>query len=188
MDKMGIKIGTTIKNLQDYSVQNSMRDNTVIAQSSDVNARLAIYFYNFLVGKSNKLPSHEYVDKVMDAELRKNQAVNSERPVLISMACGMTVFCDASDEKHLIVEEETPITPTRSRFDKITHNGYNAYRIRPNLDVNMYYEEINPEKEPLFVPRRVELLQNYLKEYSLRSTAINEMFLESYSNEKPKEK
>ena len=188
-EKIGGKTGAILKSIKDSSMQNSMRDDSLGIQSSDLNSSLAICFYNFLVGKAAKLPIHEFIDKITDIELRKNQPDTLKpRSILISMACRMNVSYVDSDERYLIVEEETPLSPSKSRFDQITHKGYKAYTIRTISYIRSDYEDISPEEQPIFSPRRVELFQNYLKEYSLRLNAIDEMFSESDSNQKSREK
>ena len=87
-------------------------------------------------------------------------------------------FYEADSEYKLIIEEETPLKPKKSRFDKITGTTYDAYSIQIISDINISYEEINVEEHPLFSKGRVEIFQNYLKEYSLRDSNLNEMLSE----------
>ena len=90
---MDSKTLSTIQALKHNNMQNTMRDNNTMSQSSNINSRLAISFYNFLVGKSNKLQTPEYIDTVKKATTKDHKTpIAKERPTLISVACGMNVF------------------------------------------------------------------------------------------------
>ena len=167
---MGDKTGAILKELKNSALQNSMRFDFGTTQSLDVNFGMAKSFYDFLVKKSNKLPIDEYIDRVVDKYSNKFESSS-----LISVGCGLNVFYVNSGEKGLLSEIETPISPSKLRIDKISCNEHSAYIISTS-DANVFYNEIDVEKEPLFLPSRVKTFQNYLKQYSLRHSEIDEMF------------
>lgn len=155
---MSTEFGNLLKNIKNSTMQNVMRNNSTVSTDINLNFKIAYYIYNYLVGKDNKLPSYNYLSRVID-EVWLSQDV-------ISSGCGITVFC--KNKKDLYIEIETPITPKTRRVDLITADVYEAYKcIDSENDRVENLTMINPEINPIFNPQRVKILQNYFKKYTL---------------------
>lgn len=156
---MGIKIGGIVGNLANSNMQESMRKGNVESEIPD-NFTLALYFYNYLIGRSNRLPSYEYIDEI--SFLGHGRLGNHGQEV-ISIACGLNVyFYKYNENKILEIEYEEPINKSTSRIEKISGNKHEAYavnsaNIKP-IDINEF---------PVFDKKRVLVFQNYLKKYTL---------------------
>lgn len=173
---------STIQALKNSAMQNSMRSNDFLGVNIKSNSSLAMSFYYFLVGKTNKLPTYDSIKKIINSELGKINIQNYEKPIQVSMACGIIVYYDKI-QKSLIIEQETPIKPIISRYDTIDENNYKAKFVKV---INEYYyaNEIDANKDPLFDLKRIEIFQKYLKVYRLQySNQISENNLKSqYQN------
>lgn len=157
---------STIQSLKNSAMQNSMRSNDFSGFNIKTNSSLAMSFYYFLVGKTNKLPTYDSIQKIINSELSKINIQNYEKPIQVSMACGIIAYYD-KNQKSLIIEQETPIKPVISRYDTIDENSYKAKIVKV---INEYYDakEIDINKDPLFDPKRTEIFQKYLKGYRLQ--------------------
>ena len=164
---------STIQALKNSAMQNSMRSNDFSEFNIKTNSSLAMSFYYFLVGKTNKLPTYDSIKKIINSELNKINIQNYEKPIQVSIACGIIVYYDKI-QKSLIIEQETPIKPITSRYDTIDENSYKAKIVKV---INEYYDakEIDINKDPLFDSKRTEIFQKYLKGYRLQySNLISE--------------
>lgn len=164
---------STIQALKNSAMQNSMRSNDFSEFNIKTNSSLAMSFYYFLVGKTNKLPTYDSIKKIINSELNKINIQNYEKTIQLSMACGIIVYYDKI-QKSLIIEQETPIKPITSRYDTIDENSYKAKIVKV---INEYYDakEIDINKDPLFDSKRTEIFQKYLKGYRLQySNLISE--------------
>lgn len=157
---------STIQALKNSAMQNSMRSNDFSKFNIKTNSSLAMSFYYFLVGKTNKLPTYDSIKKIINSELNKINIQNYEKPIQVSIACGIIVYYDKI-QKSLIIEQETPIKPITSRYDTIDENSYKAKIVKV---INEYYDakEIDINKDPLFDSKRIEIFQKYLKLYRLQ--------------------
>ena len=164
---------STIQALKNLAMQNSMRTNDFSNFNIKTNSSLAMAFYYFLVGKTNKLPTYDSIQKIINSELSKINIQSYEKPIQVSMACGIIVYYNKI-QRSLIIEQETPIKPITSRYDTINENTYKAKIVKV---INEYYDakEIDINKEPLFDHKRTEIFQKYLKGYRLQySSQVSE--------------
>lgn len=149
---------TLVEGLKTRNLQRSMMQNQNLNSiDSNKNFTLATYFYNYLSGRSNKLPTYEYLNKILTEE------INEGTFTLVSFGYGLSVFFEENEtDKFFYIEYVEPINNSTSRIEKITPSLHEAYfanlvRIVP-IDLNEF---------PIFKEVRVMALQKYLKEYSL---------------------
>ena len=112
----------------------------------NVDWQLAYHIYNFLTGKTNKLPLYDFVDEKIE---NKEETTNS-----ISIGYGLTI------DKDLKITNFSMITPKKERIDVITDKSYYAYT--PN---SFNIKEIDIEKFPIYDIKRIKYLQEYIGKY-----------------------
>lgn len=169
---MSSSLGATVKDIRESSMQNSMRNKGFNTLDVSYNFKLADIIYRFLTGKDNRLPSYEYVDKVVAKQLEGRKSRKEKgRGVIVALGCGMCIYYERNDTTcNLTVEHETILKPSKSRFDVISEDQHEAF-IHTVLGFNsVTTEPVDPEAEPIFSPNRVKILMEYLKAYSLMHT------------------
>lgn len=94
--------------IEDETVQKTMRtsENEYSNQELNVDSKIAYYLYNYLIGRTNKVPIYEAVERTMQKS--KNSAV--------SVACGLTL----RDNYTILVDE--PISENRTKITFISEN------------------------------------------------------------------
>ncbi|MBR4178919.1 MAG: hypothetical protein IKR57_06200 [Bacilli bacterium] len=124
-------------------------------ESMNINQSLAKSIYEFLIAKSDKLPSFEFFGKVF---------ANSKTGIM-SMGYGVTVSNDY-EVIHSSPSEDSDV----ERIDIINLDGYIAFYEKPgfkeenyNYDEKEYNKTIDVNKSPLFEIGRVNYLRDYLK-------------------------
>lgn len=155
---MGIKNGI-VKGLMSNNMQKSMKSkNKIIESEINVDYKLALYIYNYLNEKNNKLPIYEFIDSIFN---------NSEEKIinkLISSACGINVYLNKINGiLYLKVESEEKITSVTSRVEIITAKKHEAVVTNPSFS-----ELLNIDEFPRYSKKRVLVLQKYLTSYTLR--------------------
>ena len=161
---MNNQVGGIVGNLKDNNMQNSMRNSGKVLETINKDYKLAMYFYNFLADRTNKLPKHEFIDQVIDLhELSNHQ--------LVSLAYGISVYVDSiNDDKYLSLEYVSPVSDTNIRVDKISSNNYSAYT-RSITTI----EDLDTKEFPVFKEEKIKYLQSYLQLYQYNhSNDLNE--------------
>ena len=143
-----------VKKEQAKTIQNNLNSHGNFSDDINKDYKLALYFYNFLQGKSDKLPTDEFISKVI--------SMNKGKYGLISLACGLTVNVTLNDYlEQIILENVEPINQGITRIDKIASDLYEAYILNSFNKI----EEIDVNEFPLFDKNRINYLQKYLKQY-----------------------
>ena len=162
---MGIKTGGIVGDLTNSNMQKSMRSGNIESEITD-NFTLAMYFYNYLVGRSDKLPSYEYIDEI---SVLGHGRLGSRGQEVISIGCGISVYSyKFNDKKFLEIEYEEPINKSTSRIEKISSNNHDAYAVNLNA-----VSQIDVDEFPVFEKQRVLVFQNYLRNYTLKPNIEN---------------
>ena len=137
------------QNLKKKNEQGNHRgvDGIAIDSNQNVDEKLATHFYNFLIGKSNQIPTFEFIDYIKS--LTDNE--------LISANCGVFVY------ENLDIVAVDLFSDGTERRDIITADSNTAQHV--NKDAVYGSLEVDPEKYPRFSKDRVEIVQNLIKEY-----------------------
>ena len=116
--------------------------------------QLAASIYNFLNGKSDFLLPYEKINLLIDKSV-----VN--RNEIISLGFGVIV------DRLLTIEIEEIKGNNISRFDKISYDSHVAYYIKGNSsDIDKRkYQEIDVNNDSRYDSKRINALQEYLKNY-----------------------
>ena len=151
---MNNQVGGIVGNLKDNNMQNSMRNNSKVLETINKDYKLAMYFYNFLADRNDKLPKYEYIDQIINLHELNNRQ-------LISLAYGISIYVDSiNDDKYLSLEYVSPISDTTIRVDKISSNNYSAYS-RSMTTI----EDLDTKEFPVFKEEKIKYLQAYLQLY-----------------------
>ncbi len=134
-----------IQELKSKNMQSSMRPGRVEV-STELDWKLAYIFNNYLSGKDDRLPSFEFIDKLLE----------STRNYSISMGYGIII------DRNLRLNIEDMIRPDVARVDVISRDGYKAYELYQETGTT---RDIDIEKYPRFDRNRVEKLTMYIDEY-----------------------
>lgn len=113
------------------------------------NNKLSKYFYDFLSGKSNKLPKFKYIDAI--------RSKNGENDFIISVGCGLFAVYDGA---RLYVRYEEPLSNNIIKYEEFFSNKYDL-RVQ-SVDGKPYNREVKSS----FDKKRIIVFQNYLKQYS----------------------
>ena len=145
---MNNNIGGLVSNLKQSNMQNTMRELSQFPLL-DVNrgTMLSGYFYEFLLGKSNKLPTHEFLSKITALAQYDLETISIGYGMIISKNLTLTIDTLLEDER---------------RTDRITADSYSAYKYDSSSTRAI---DIDVEKYPLFNISRIKAVQNYLTEY-----------------------
>ena len=146
------------KELQEKSDQVAVANMKPLVNDIDTDWRLAYYFYYFLNGKTDKLPDYKFIDSI----------VNDTKDNTISIGYGIDVE-KLPESGDLQITSTEPITDITTRYDRITKDKYEAYV------VSAYSKALDPDKFPRFEKRRVEAIQQYLRDYSLEKSSSRGM-------------
>ncbi len=141
---MGDYIGKLAGNSKNMAMQQSLQSNTSFSQDLDVDWKLAGYIYNFLIGKSDKLPNYEYMVKFMEAAETDT----------VSVGYGLDI------NKNLEVVITEPISIKTVRLDVITPTNYEVYEKSVS-----FYRAIDANEFPKFDVKRIKNLQKYLVDF-----------------------
>ena len=145
---------------EDATLQKQIGNQGNYVKESFVDYKLAMYFHNFLMGVSNKLPSYEFIDKVI--------ALNDQesRLQVISMGYGLSVYIYGEKSKrYIVLENTTRVSNSVERIDKISFNSHFAY----TLDFSGHVESLDVEEFPIFKKERIIYLQKHLNNYRLNN-------------------
>lgn len=134
-------IGKLAGNSKNMAMQQSLQSNASFFQDLDVDWKLAGYIYNFLTGKSDKLPNYEYVINFIEVS----------KTDIISVGYGVDI------NKSLQVTATEPISYKTERVDVITPTTYEAFEKNAG-----YIRAIDVNEFPKFEAKRIEILQKYL--------------------------
>ena len=143
-------------------ISSARRGQKYMTEKNNVDSSLALAFYNFLTEGSNKLPSHEYVNKVI-----KNSNYDC-----ISIGYGVTVNLEKNEENNiLVIELSIPVNDKRDRIDKISPEKHIIYidhysrmgRIEVDKDNTKILSKTTNINE-----KRIEFLQNYLSTLQIK--------------------
>ena len=138
------------KNLQASLHNASMRD-IPIDSNEDLDQTLATHFYNFLSGKSNEVPTFEYIDYIMS--LAKSDT--------ISFNCGVYVL---KDLKLISIDLASPRVERR---DIITSDDHNVVFANYG-DEDLTFEKVKQTSTttPRFAAERVKIVQELIRTYN----------------------
>ena len=133
---------------------NKENNNLKINRFDDIDQQLAASIYNFLNGKSDFLLPYETIDILIDKSV-----VNKSE--IISLGFGIVV------DRLLTVEIEEIERDNVSRFDIISYDSHTAYYIKGNSsDIDKRkYQEIDVNNDSRYDSKRINDLQEYLKNY-----------------------
>lgn len=151
MDKNSFIAAGIARDLADKNVQlgsKNLGGDFALDSNQDVDEKLATHFYNFLTGKSNQLPTFEFIDYI--SSLTENK--------LISANSGVFVYRDLEIVSIDLIREIS------ERRDIITSDNYVVELISSNEN-GFTSRYIDPEKEPRFQKERVGIVQNLIKQY-----------------------
>ncbi len=123
-------------------------DSFAFDRNQNVDDKLATIFYNFLTGKSNQLPTFEFVDYV------KSLTLND----LISVNCGVYVYRDLSIVSIDLTKDNG------ERRDVITSDKYSA-DVSKETEGYSTHRHVDTGKEPRFSEDRIKALQSFMNEY-----------------------
>lgn len=163
---MGANTGKILKQLEISNSQSIYQKNGEFGSNLQiVDWKLAYCIYLFLIGRLNYLPHHECINDVVKEydDLFNNSSLMNEKTISI----GGGVFVKFNDG-FLIIESEEPITAHTVRHDCITCDKYYAYArsvSSVDSDARARIVDINVNEMPKYDERRIEFLQQYLKEY-----------------------
>lgn len=163
---MGNKTGEILKQVKQNNEQSIFQTNVFANVQQIVDWKLAYYIYSFLIGRSNKLPHYEYINKVVNEydDLYANNS-NVMNDKAISIGAGIIVrFNDGI----LTVESEEPITNATNRYDFISDSEYRAYTRTIQVvdgDSRATVVGIDVKEMPRYDEKRIEYLQKHLKGY-----------------------
>ena len=118
---------------------------SVVEVDNNIDWYLAYYVYNFLSGKSTKLPSYEFIDDV----------INDANIDVVSMGYGIRI------DKHLHISCTNMITSNLERVDIITPTDYRAF----TTDTKEEVLDVDVDSYPIYDKNRVDYLKQYMYEY-----------------------
>lgn len=152
---MNNRVGGIVGDLKDNNMQESMRGNDKGREGINLDYKLSMYFYNFLSEKSDKLPTYEFIDKIVSM-----YSYNTSYQI-ISVGFGISVFVSIIDgERYINIEVNSPINENVVRIDKISKDSHDAYATN-----SFFVDNIDVEEFPLYNKERVSYLRKYLREY-----------------------
>ena len=133
-----------------YSANNSKKE--YFSDCFDkTDSTLAYFFYNFLNGFNNTLPSFDYVYNIE----------TSSNDDLISIGYGMSVH------KGLLVESFQMVSDRKERLDRISKDDYTVSILGCSASYDYKSSGIlESELHHRFKKERVALFKNYLRNYS----------------------
>lgn len=137
-----------LKNLKDSNKQAQMATRDYPIQDLKVDWKVAAYIYRFLKGMDTRLPSYNFLDEVSNAIYIDG---------VISVGYGIVVNKKNGD---IIISHSEPITDITERIDEISSDSYKVYTAN-----DLGVRDIDPNEMPIFDSRRIEVLQQYLREY-----------------------
>ena len=176
-------VGGIVKSAVETNMQSSLHSSGKYIREADVDSKLAIAYYRFLMGHDNRVPSYDYINKLLSQALNQTDEIQANidiwddieevrysdisRSKLISMGGSVKVYYYAPNNKpSLIIQFETPIEnpvyDSIARIDTISsddHTAYYTYLTGPKT--------IDVDQKVLFQKGRIKFLQEYLKNYSL---------------------
>ena len=145
-----------VEDLQSKNEQGTMTTGEKNLYDVDTDWKLAYYFYHFLNGRTNKLPSFNAIQSTISNSTKKIISVGFG----VDVALNETLYNSSQD---LVVTSTEPINDFTTRIDKITKDNYEAYTLTIGKSPA---EPINVDEFPKYDMNRVRLIQNYLNEYS----------------------
>ena len=149
--------GTCVHNIQNF-ISQTRRGQKYLTDFSKIDTSLALAFYNFLTEGSNKLPSLEYTNKIIERSNENN--ISEGYGVVINMEDGT-----------LVVELSVPINSKRIRIDKISAE---KHKISIGNYDSIGVTEIDSkdskilEKLPEIDIKRIKFLQKYLSNLQIK--------------------
>lgn len=152
-------IASLAKHQQDANMQSLFTLNNSSYESINIDYKLAMYFYYFLKGKTNNLPSYSFVDQIIE------QNYNG----IISRGYGLIVSMSLDDDSYFSITFEEPINESVSRIEKISGKQHKSY-IDDTKNEAQY--EV-PQDLPLFDEKRVLSIQKYIVDYYLKKNKSN---------------
>lgn len=135
-----------------------------------VNDSIACYVYDFINGNSNNLPSFNNLKNVIDNASISNIINNTGIGDKISEGYGVTVKLQKTEQEDVIIvmEVETQITGSKSRFDVITSDKHTVsvcINGKATNIANLEKDDRRLKGFPMLSTRRIKFLQTYLNEF-----------------------